>query len=95
MVRWATAAVVLIAFLVAIFHLPRKPGSAPTVMLVRGDINHDGQVDILDAFALARELKDGTPLGHGFDLNGDGVVDERDVATLAVRAVSLDNGKPL
>ena len=59
---------------------------------VPGDLNHDGQVDILDAFALARQLKESAQSNLQLDMNGDGVVDERDVATLAARAVSLGKG---
>jgi hypothetical protein len=60
----------------------------------REDLNHDGKVDILDSFALARELKTGKPLPATYDINGDGVVDERDIALIAAHAVQLkkDNG---
>jgi hypothetical protein len=53
---------------------------------------HSGPVDILDAFALARQLKSGAVPNAGWDVNGDGVVDERDVATLAAQAVQLEKG---
>lgn len=55
----------------------------------REDLNHDGRVDILDSFALARELKSGQVSPAAFDVNGDGVVDERDVAIIAAHAVAL------
>lgn len=60
----------------------------------REDINHDGKVDILDSFALARQLKSGKPLSTNFDINGDGVVNEKDVILIATHAVQLnkDNG---
>ena len=47
---------------------------------------------VLDAFALARELKSKPHPNPQLDINGDGVVDEQDVATLAARAVSLGKG---
>src|SRR5690348_3197865 len=47
---------------------------APT-QFAREDLNRDGKVDILDSFALARELKNGRPLPAFLDVNGDGVVD--------------------
>lgn len=53
------------------------------------DLNHDGKVDILDSFAVARELKNARPAPKIFDVNGDGVVDERDVNQIAAHAVSL------
>ena len=55
----------------------------------REDLNRDGKVDILDSFALARELKNGGSLPKYLDVNGDGVVDERDVNAIASRAVAL------
>jgi hypothetical protein len=54
----------------------------------REDINHDGRVDILDAFALARKIERGE---RGLrDVNGDGVVDGRDAAEIARHAVKLE-----
>ena len=60
----------------------------------RDDLNRDGKVDILDAFALARQLKSSAHLSSTLDINGDGVVDGRDVALIAAHAVQLkkDNG---
>jgi hypothetical protein len=56
------------------------------------DLNGDGAVDMLDAFALARELQR-EPASHPqLDLNGDGAVDQRDVQDLAARAVRLEPG---
>jgi hypothetical protein len=55
----------------------------------REDLNHDGRVDILDAFALARQLKSGQ-VAPADDVNGDGVVDRRDVETIASYAVRLE-----
>jgi len=56
------------------------------------DVNHDGQIDILDAFALARQVKQGSAHDKRLDLNGDGIIDERDVATIAAHAVKLERG---
>ncbi len=54
----------------------------------RADLNHDGRVDVLDAFALARKLQNGER-GVELDANGDGVVDERDVQAVVALAVKL------
>jgi len=81
----------VIAVLPQILTKRRQP-SAGTAVVSREDVNRDGEVDILDAFALAKELKSGHPPGPGLDINGDGVVDEKDVATIAARAVRLDKG---
>jgi len=56
------------------------------------DLNRDGVVDMLDAFALARQLEPGQAPRPQLDFNGDGRVDERDVQALAAQAVSLEAG---
>jgi hypothetical protein len=53
----------------------------------RADVDQSGRVDILDAFALARRIQQGT--ASGFDLNRDGVVDKLDVDLVAAQAVRL------
>jgi Dockerin type I domain len=65
---------------------PQRQGLAN----VREDLNHDGKVDILDAFMLAKKLQGAPVLERTLDLNGDGVVDQRDVEIIAVHAVSLE-----
>jgi len=59
------------------------------MQFAREDLNRDGKVDILDSFALARELKHGGSLPAFLDVNGDGVVDDRDVNAIASQAVAL------
>ena len=90
---WLAATALVVSLLLAaevvtnsLRHRPRAPAFA------REDLNHDGRVDILDAFALARQLKSGAAPGPLFDINGDGVIDERDIATIAARAVKLQKG---
>lgn len=60
------------------------------------DIDGNGTVDILDAFALARQIKDAGAMdaaaGRRLDINGDGRVDERDAERIAHRAVRLNGG---
>ena len=86
------ASVVVGAFVVqALFH--RGP-FAEHQRFARGDLNHDGTVDILDAFQLARELKQGGKPDPSLDFNGDGKVDAADVDVLAARAVSLEKAGP-
>jgi hypothetical protein len=88
----AAAAILLLAAIPQFFKQPAT-GPARDSAFARGDLNHDGRVDILDAFALARQLKQGETRNLQLDVNGDGVVDERDVATLAARAVKLGQGR--
>lgn len=72
---------------------PRPPAAsrAPLTEIAAdlpGDLDRSGRVNIADAFALARGLKDGTPPTDG-DFNGDGRIDSADVEALAMRAVAL------
>ena len=67
-------------------------GGHPRVSARPEDLNGDGVVDMLDAFALARELQHDPASHPQLDFNKDGVVDERDVRTLAAIAVSLEQG---
>ncbi len=96
LIGWGTAvaAIALLAFLAS--QLWRRPpvSQVSQASNLREDINHDGRVDILDAFSLARQLKAGTQPTPLLDVNGDGKVDERDVATLAAKAVELPKGGP-
>ena len=64
----------------------------PPAVIAREDVDRNGQVDILDAFALARKLQQGGAAGVALDLNGDGVVDQRDIDWVAARAVKLHKG---
>jgi hypothetical protein len=90
---WFAAAAALFLVLAVIPHLLRKSGPSPSAgRFVLEDVNHDGKVDILDAFALARQLKAGTSPNPRMDINGDGVVDGRDVTSLAAHAVKLEKG---
>ncbi|MEQ9406948.1 MAG: dockerin type I domain-containing protein [Fuerstiella sp.] len=53
------------------------------------DVDGDGRLDILDAFALARRIQTGSVRGTVGDQNGDGVVDEADVDLIAMSVVML------
>lgn len=48
------------------------------------------QVDIVDAFVLARRLRDGARPDASWDVTRDGAVDEQDVERLKAMAVRLD-----
>ena len=79
-VRYAAAAVLLIAILLAIFVAPR--GGVP------GDVDGSGEVDIVDAYLLAVRVREGRGEPR-FDVSGDGKVDDEDVDRIARRSVSL------
>jgi hypothetical protein len=56
------------------------------------DIDRNGRVDILDAFKLAKQIQSENTVNKKWDINGDGLVDNDDVQTIAYAAVSLDKG---
>lgn len=91
---WVAAAAAAVVLLLAIPQLLKQAPTSPAreAAFAPADLNHDGRLDILDAFALARQLKQDGTRNLQLDLNGDGVVDERDVSTLAARAVKLERG---
>ena len=85
---WAAAAATLTAAALLV-----RVAIGPPVRENAEDLNHDGQVDMLDAFILARQVQQGAKPGARLDLNGDGVVDEGDAEVLAAHAVSLEKAR--
>jgi len=55
------------------------------------DLDRNGRVDILDAFHLARKLQAGDVIPRDLDVNGDGMVNRKDIEAIAVEAVALEN----
>jgi hypothetical protein len=91
----AAAAAVLVIFMLGDTLIqPRGPRASneAQVMVLREDVDRSGQVDILDAFLLARRLDSSQSLDLQWDMNNDGVVDQRDVDALAMAAVQLPTG---
>jgi len=56
------------------------------------DVNHDGKLDILDAYLMARKVAARESLSGEWDFNHDGVVDTKDVDVVAFGAVKLKGG---
>lgn len=83
---WAAAAAVIVAAGLTLFLF--KPGAPPS--WAAEDIDRNGRIDVLDAFALARLLQ--TRQTGPFDFNHDGRVDRLDVDVVATRAVRLEGG---
>jgi hypothetical protein len=81
---WGAAAAAMITVMVV---LTRNPEATRT-----RDLDRNGRVDILDAFALARWIESGQPLDVTMDFNGDGAVDRLDADDIAMHAVSLEQG---
>lgn len=74
----AVAAIVVVSFLMI-----------PSRSSVTGDVDGNGKVNIVDAFCLARGIRDDSDLNPGWDVNGDGAVDDADVHFVAMASVSL------
>jgi hypothetical protein len=88
--RWLAAAAAVVAA-VGLLFLLSKPGR-PVPAVAREDVDRNGRVDMLDAFALARKLQAGAIVDLMLDLNGDGRIDQRDVDSIAAHAVKLHKG---
>jgi hypothetical protein len=56
------------------------------------DVDGSGRLDILDAFKLARYIRSTDRPEMKWDINGDGLVNRKDVDVLAFAAVRLDKG---
>jgi hypothetical protein len=69
-----------------------QQASLAQVAVAAEDIDQNGKVNILDAFQLARHIEAQRPTEKLWDLNGDGLVDRRDVDTVALAAVRLSKG---
>ena len=63
----------------------------PTAVAL-GDIDLNGSIDILDAYALAKEIDQGNA-AKAYDFNSDGRVDLQDIDFLANQAVALNAGE--
>ena len=87
----AAAAVIALAVWLASPHSSAPP-TPPRATAEPADVDRNGRVDILDAYALARRLEEGVSIDSTFDLNRDGVIDGSDVDRIAARAVSLNQG---
>lgn len=58
---------------------------------VAGDVNADGDVDVVDALVLAERLRSGESTRR-WDVNGDQIVDARDAEEIMARVVDLERG---
>lgn len=67
-----------------------RPATRAPVTAAVEDIDRNGRVDILDAFALARRVQARSAERREWDVNQDGVVNQGDVKTIAMAAVKLN-----
>ena len=94
--RWASA-VAAVAALIAVTWAAgpwrqASHGLAPAPGISQKDIDANGRVDILDAFALARHIEAADDKKREWDINGDGTVNRGDVDLIAMAAVKLTGG---
>ncbi len=94
--RWIAASAAAAAIvLVVIWSRPREDSADPRVARLQGPpvFLASEEVDVLDAFRLARLLRDGAPGlgGAGWDVDLDGRVDQNDVERLLDLAVRLED----
>ncbi len=87
MTRWGAGLAAGIAAMIVVAISLHHP--APAKSLAKGDVNGDGTVNILDALALAKHLANHDAIEKRWDLNDDGIVDQKDVDAVAMGAVSL------
>lgn len=78
-VKWVGVAAAVMAAFIVPTQLSRN--SQAPVVAIQGDVNGDGAVDILDAFALARGMRD-----------GDSSITKADIDQATARAVRLTGG---
>jgi hypothetical protein len=68
-----------------------RAAPAPSAESVQGDLNADGQVNILDAWRLSRAIDSGAGQGQG-DFDADGEVSPDDLDRLMQQIVSVRGG---
>lgn len=99
--RWAVSAAAAAVLVFAFVHNLDRQGALPAdlakssiaeVATDIADIDRNGRVDILDAFVLARRVESPGVVDLKLDINGDGIVDARDVDAVAASAVRLRKG---
>jgi hypothetical protein len=88
----AAAAVILIAIKTTHRDQPIIGNPQPAVATSQ-DVNHDGKLDMLDAFLMARKVAANDPFSKDWDFNHDGTVDTKDVDVVAFSAVKLKEGE--
>lgn len=99
----AIAAAAMIAFVVLVWNPAQEPqtgldiaASAPNspqpATAAPGDLDNDGEINILDAYALAKRLEQ-DKLPQELDFNVDGNIDQLDIDWIANQAVALNTGE--
>src|SRR5258705_4810810 len=87
----AAAAVIVIVFKTT--HHDRPAQNPAGIVAAAEDLNHDGKIDILDAYLMAKSLAANQAQSKDRDFNRDGTVDAKDVDVIALAAVTLNGGQ--
>ena len=95
--RWVGAAVASAAAIALAFGTFIRPGKTSSPLAIQprpqiaqlADIDRDGRIDMLDAYLVGRKIARHEPLDPAWDINGDGVVDQKDVDLIAHLAVQV------
>lgn len=97
--RWArigAAAALLLVGILTFALTSERPDPVregrPDLPALRGDLDRDGRITILDAFSLARSLSSTDASDPRADQNGDGRLDEIDLDSLIQQAVAVNGG---
>lgn len=85
----AAAALLLVVLLAQRSSSPTSSEAPRATAPLAGDVNRDHEVDILDAFVLARTIESGGATQPDWDFNHDQAIDALDVDCIARLAVSL------
>jgi hypothetical protein len=96
--RWAAAilaaaAMVTIAVRLFVTGIGPDGGRERPQLAQVADVNHDNKVNILDAYIVARHISRHEALDPAWDVNGDGVVDQKDVDQIAQMAVAAPDAE--
>ena len=90
----AAAAMIVFTFQIVLRDAANPDATTPPIVRIdppalRKDIDGNGRIDILDAFALARHIERRGAAGGDWDFNHDGRVDQLDIDAVALSAVRL------
>jgi hypothetical protein len=89
-IRWAGGLAAGLAAVIVLAISLQRPPAAKAV--AKGDVNADGQLNIVDALALAKRLAARDKIDSASDVNGDGAIDQKDVDAIAAASVNLKQG---
>ena len=89
MIRWSALVGSAAAIIVLSILLLLPSHSSRQHLAQIGDVNRDGRVDILDAYVVAKAISTGAKLDPAWDVNHDGIVNQKDVDWIGAAAVNV------